>query len=82
MKCMQCQSERLVRDVQAVDYFDMAAKQPLKLELDANPEAWIFKGTTGGELRASVCTECGFVMFSMAKEDAERLYKLQQDAKR
>ena len=77
MKCLQCQSERLVTEANAVDYFDMAIKRPLKLELDSNPEAWVFKGTQAGELKATVCADCGFVMFSMTKEDAERLYRVQ-----
>ena len=79
MKCLQCQSERLVHDAKAVDYFDMAMKRPLKLELDSNPDAWLFKGTQAGELNASICSDCGFVMFSMAKEDAEKLYRIQND---
>jgi hypothetical protein len=79
MKCLQCQSERLVHKAKAVDYFDMAMKKPLKLELDSNPDAWLFKGTQAGELNASVCADCGFVMFSMAKEDAEKLYRIQND---
>lgn len=82
MKCIQCQSERLVVDAKAVDYFDMAIKRPLKLELDSNPDAWVFKGTTAGELNATVCADCGHVMFSMAKHDAERLYKIQEETRR
>ena len=45
MKCLQCQSERLVHKARTVDYIDMTIKQPLKLELDSNPDAWVFKGT-------------------------------------
>lgn len=82
MKCVQCQSERLVHDAKAVDYFDLGMKRPLKLELDANPDAWVFKGTTAGEIKATVCADCGYVMFSMATHDAERLYRLQKDANR
>lgn len=79
MKCLQCQSERLVHSAKAVDYFDATMKKPLKLELDANPDAWLFKGTQAGELNASVCADCGSVTFSMAKEDAEKLYRIQND---
>ena len=82
MKCIQCQSDRLVLDAKAVDYIDLAMKKPLKLELDSNPDAWVFKGTKAGELNATVCADCGFVMFSMARHDAERLYSVQQAAKR
>ena len=77
MKCLQCQSERLVHDAQAVDYFEYGLKKPLKLELDSNPDAWLFKGTEAGQIHASVCADCGFVMFSMEKADAEKLYAIQ-----
>ena len=80
MKCIQCQSERLVHNAKAVDYIDFGVKRPLKLELDSNPDAWVFKGTTAGELNATVCADCGFVMFSMAKHDADRLYSIQREA--
>lgn len=82
MKCIQCQSERLVHDARAVDYYDLGMKRALKLELDSNPDAWVFKGTTAGELNATVCADCGFVMFSMAKHDAERLYSIQENNSR
>ena len=78
MKCLQCQSGRIVHNAKAVDYIDYTIKKPLKLELDANPDAWVFKGTTGGHLSARVCADCGFVMFSMDKADAEKLYDIQK----
>lgn len=79
MKCLQCHSERLVHNASAVDYIDLAIKRPLKIELDSNPEAWVFKGTKAGDLRAAVCADCGFVMFSMTKADAEKLYRAQSE---
>lgn len=82
MKCMQCDSGRLVLNAKAVDYFEYAMKKPLKLELDANPDAWVFKDTAAGELLATVCADCGFVMFSMAKHDAEKLYSAQNKQSR
>ena len=81
MKCLQCQSERLVLDAKAVDYIDMTIKRTLKVELDANPDAWLFKGTQAGELQATICADCGFVMWSMAKEDAEKLYQVRNGRK-
>ena len=81
MKCLQCQSKRLVHKARTVDYIDMTIKKRLRLELDSNPDAWLFKGTEAGELNACVCADCGFVMFSMAKEDAEKLYRVQNSGK-
>lgn len=78
MKCLQCQSERLVHGARVADYIDMGVRSTLKLELDTNPEAWLFKGTEAGELRAKICADCGFVMFSLTKEDAEKLYRIEK----
>ena len=73
MKCLQCDSERLVKDVRVVDQTDIGVKFDLKLEVERNPEAWIFKGVEEGVLKANVCAECGFVMLSVSPDDAKRL---------
>ncbi len=73
MKCLQCGSDNLVLDARPVDQFDLGMTSDLKIEAYANPDAWIFKGTTQGSLRANVCVNCGFVMMSVSKEDAQRL---------
>lgn len=78
MKCLQCQSTRLVRNARAVDHLDHLTKLGLRLEVDADPDAWLFKGTEAGTLTAHICADCGFVMFFMAKQDAEKLYEVQE----
>ncbi len=75
MKCLQCGSEDLVRDVRVVDRGDGNLRQDLKLEVYDNPGALIFKGAHEGKLVAQVCVECGFVMLSVSKKDAEILKK-------
>ena len=77
MKCLQCESERIVKDVRAVDY-SYGEVRDLKLEVYEEPDAWIFKGTQDGVLKGNVCVDCGFVMFSMSLEDAKKLERHQK----
>ena len=76
MKCLQCDSERIVRDVRAVDYSDNTLRRDLKLEVYRDPNALIFKGTIDGTLKANVCVDCGFVMFNVSTKDALKLEKV------
>jgi predicted rRNA methylase YqxC with S4 and FtsJ domains len=75
MKCLQCNSTRVVTDVRAVDKGDGDLKNDLRLEVYENPNAWIFKGTQDGKVIGNVCVECGFIMFSMSLLDARKLEK-------
>ena len=81
MKCLQCGSSNLVLDARPVDQLDPGITSDLKIEVYGNPEAWIFKGTTAGSLRANVCVDCGFVMMTVSKEDAQRLAKTKNKQK-
>ena len=73
MKCLQCSSEDIVQNVRAVDHGDANHKYDLQLEVYENPAAWVFKGAHQGVLRANVCADCGFVMFSVSVGDASEL---------
>ena len=75
MKCLQCGSEDLVRDVRVVDRADYNARQDLKLEVYDAPAALMFKGPHEAKLLAQVCADCGFVMLSVSKKDAGILKK-------
>ena len=79
MKCLQCESERIVKNVRAVDRGDTNMKLDLRIEVYDNPDAWIFKGAVEGILKANVCVDCGFVMFAVSTEDAEKLERYQKD---
>lgn len=62
MKCTNCGSTDIVYDVRAVDKTDYNVKQDLKVELNQNPDAWIFKNPHEGVLKANLCVDCGYVM--------------------
>lgn len=81
MKCHHCQSEHIITDIRAVDScHGEGHKTDLKLEAYHHPEAWIFKETRKGTLKANVCVDCGYVMFFISTEDAEQLERAQQAA--
>lgn len=73
MRCLQCDSSRIVEDTRCIDRGESHLKHSLTLEVYANPEAWIFKDPQQGILRANVCADCGFVMFNVSVADAQKL---------
>ena len=78
MKCLQCESKRIVKNVRAIDKGDGNVKRDLTLEVYEDPNAWIFKGAHEGVLSGNVCVDCGFVMFCVSKADALKLEKHQK----
>ncbi len=81
MKCLQCGSKDIVKNVRIVDRGDHLTRHDLNLEVYANPSAWVFKDAKQGILRANVCAECGFVMISVSKSDAIKLKQAKQKKK-
>ena len=73
MKCLQCGSPDIARNVRAVDRGEGNAAMNLCLEVYKDPSAWVFKGTRKGKLKANVCIHCGFVMFALSKADARMI---------
>ena len=73
MKCLQCESERIVKNVRAINYGHGGLRYDLRLLGYNNPDAWIFKDSYELVLKANVCADCGFVMFSVSIEDAQKL---------
>ena len=75
MKCLQCGSDDIVKNVRIVDRGDHNTRHNLSLEVYAKPSAWIFKEAKQGILKANVCADCGFVMMSVSKSEAIMLKK-------
>ena len=73
MKCLQCQSERIIEKVRVVDKGEGNWKGDLTLEVYENPDAWVFKGPKEGKVHANVCVDCGHVMFGISLLDARKL---------
>ncbi|WPD20891.1 MAG: hypothetical protein SD837_11845 [Candidatus Electrothrix scaldis] len=75
MKCIQCGSPDIVRDVKVVDHGHYNTPMDLGFEVHEAPEAWVFKGTHRAVLKGNVCVDCGYVMFSVSVSDAQKLKK-------
>ena len=75
MKCLQCNSEDIVRNVRAIDH-TKNNKTDLSLEGYEDRKAIFFKGTFRVPLTANVCVDCGFVMWSISTNSAATLKEL------
>lgn len=81
-RCPQCDSRRLVTDVQLQRRGGGVINSLMRLVAFAKPENWLFKGKAESELRACVCGDCGFTHFYAADPDAlyDAYEKAQQKA--
>ncbi len=73
MKCLQCESSRIVSGVRPVDHGHGGTTYNLSLEAYANPNAWLFKEAHASPMLANVCADCGYVMFYVSVSEALRL---------
>ena len=76
MKCLQCESQDTVRNVEVFDESHGRRLNNLEVGIHENPSAFIFKGTKFAKVRGNVCVSCGFLMFSVSKADAISLGKV------
>ena len=70
MKCLQCESQDTVRNVEVFDQNRGGRLINLEVGIHENPSAFIFKGTKFAKVRGNVCISCGFLMLSVSKADA------------
>ena len=75
MKCLQCGSADIVRDVRAVDQSHVDVMD-LKLQVYTDPGAMIFKGARDFPMLANVCVDCGFVMLFVETHHAQRIKQI------
>ena len=75
MKCTQCNSEKLIKNVRALDRTQQIGNSDLSLEIYQDPEAMFFKQPLAIKLQPLICADCGFVMFSIAKFNLEVIKK-------
>jgi hypothetical protein len=61
LTCMRCGSDKVIPDVPLFDTYGDTGfrKNPLGVEVEGRPEAWVFKDSEAGTLVARVCGECG-----------------------
>lgn len=77
MKCGRCGSDKIIPNLRIRDRLDpleAGPRQYLGVEVQANPDALIFKQVHREALRATVCGECGNVGLSV--ENPQRLWEV------
>ena len=76
MNCAKCGSDKIMSNVKIVDEGMAGDKHDTSIEFHENPDAWVFKRTQKGTLRANVCGQCGYVELSVGNpKELWDLYK-------
>lgn len=79
LKCSRCGSEKIMRNLKIQDRGDGNWSHELEVEIDAKPEALVFKDTHREALRATVCGKCGIVALTVDNPQALwNIYSQQQ----
>lgn len=78
--CPKCESRNVLRDAKAIDHYDYGVQQEMKVGIDSNPAAWLFKGQASCTVSAWVCGDCGFVEFYA--DDPKKLVDAAEAARR
>jgi ribosomal protein S27AE len=62
LQCLRCGSEKMMPNVPLQDHYGDTGtfSHPAQVEVDGNPQAWIFRETTAGTLQLNICGECGY----------------------
>ena len=76
MKCVNCQSERVIKGLQPIDRGNNNIVSPFSIEIVKNPESTFFKGHTDIPLFAHICKDCGYVMFQLSREELELINEI------
>lgn len=79
MKCGRCGSEKVMSDLRIRDRYEAGMGQNLEVEVQGNPDAFLFKQAHREALRATVCGECGNVGLSV--ENPQALWKIYTERK-
>jgi hypothetical protein len=75
MKCTQCGSDKIIENVRAIDRTNGIRPEDLSLEIYNDPNAMFFKDPWALKLKPLVCSECGFVMFSLSNSSLNKIKK-------
>jgi hypothetical protein len=78
-KCSRCDSDKMMDDVHLYTRSPRAEPgQQLVALVHKAPDAWIFKGTVFGSLRARICGGCGHT--EIFTKNFEELYEAYQQS--
>lgn len=61
--CHKCGSDKIVPDVKVLDRGDGSTTHDLKIAVDENPRAFIFKKRNYSDVKANVCVNCEYTHF-------------------
>lgn len=76
--CPKCDSSKIIPNVRILDRSEYGDGQ-LRLAVDANPDALIFKDRLHGQLVADICGDCGYVELKV--ENPAELYEHYRQSK-
>jgi len=62
-ECHDCGSKRIIEGARAVDRGHYHSEHPLKVAVDEDPLAFIFKQTAESNCTADICADCGYIGF-------------------
>ena len=73
--CVRCHSEKIIPDVSIRDSFGDTGTfhREAAVHIHGEPQAWFFKDTAVGPLRADICGECGHVELHI--DNSRELYE-------
>lgn len=74
MTCAKCGSDRIVPNAKLFDR--ELSDGTIKAAFEKNPQAWLFKGTVLGKVRAVICGDCGFT--ELYTENSQEIYEAHQ----
>ena len=60
-ECPECGSEKIVKNAVLKDIGETYAEFTLRVSVDQNPDALIFRKRVHSNVRAEVCGECGYL---------------------
>ena len=60
-KCLECGSVRIIVNAEIVESAREASEFPLRVRVDAAPNAVFFKETVYSDVRADICADCGYM---------------------
>ena len=75
MKCVQCESQRIVSDISVMDTGTHNINLGLRVFHQKDPDAFIMKGTTLAAVTAHACADCGFLMLKAPVEWLQEVEK-------
>lgn len=78
-KCLECKSERIIKDALALDRSSSESHYVMWVAIDEKPDALMFKNRIYSDVKADVCGDCGFIQYYA--KDPERLWLAYQKRK-